>query len=114
MWSTEHATNYMEFTGPLEFTIKPEFQTEDGLISAVNEFRTQFARGERDMEDYHNFLRQFSDYINVEKPSFGSICCTYQSAKVSLSPMVKIMAFSSIESRYIRAMVSAVSLPERS
>jgi len=62
----------MEFTGPLEFTIKPEFQTEDGLISAVNEFRTQFARGERDMEDYHNFLRQFSDYINVEKPSFGS------------------------------------------
>ncbi|WP_405199748.1 DUF2723 domain-containing protein [Christiangramia sp. LLG6405-1] len=72
MWSTEHATNYMEFTGPLEFTIKPEFQSEERLISAINEFRTQFSRGERDMEDYHNFLRQFSDYINVEKPSFSS------------------------------------------
>ncbi|WP_298527523.1 DUF2723 domain-containing protein [uncultured Christiangramia sp.] len=72
MWSTEHATNYMEFTGPLDFTIKPEFQSEERLISAINEFRTQFARGERDMEDYHNFLRQFSDYINVEKPSFSS------------------------------------------
>ncbi|MFV8226353.1 DUF2723 domain-containing protein [Christiangramia aquimixticola] len=72
MWSTEHAVNYMEFTGPLEFTIKPEYQQEEGLIGAVNEFRSQFARGERDMEDYHNFLRQFSEYINVEKPSFGS------------------------------------------
>ena len=76
MWSTEHATNYMEFTGPLEFTIKPEFQSEERLISAINEFRTQFSRGERDMEDYHNFLRQFSDYINVEKPSFSSNIAT--------------------------------------
>ncbi|MEO2063990.1 MAG: DUF2723 domain-containing protein [Christiangramia sp.] len=71
MWSTEHAVNYMAYTGPLEFTIKPEYQGEDRLIQAVNQFKTQFARGERDLEDYHNFLRQFSDYINVEKPSFG-------------------------------------------
>ena len=71
MWSTEHAVNYMEFTGPLDFKIKPEYQGEERLLQAVNEFKTQFSRGERDMEDYHNFLQQFSEYINVEKPSFA-------------------------------------------
>ena len=72
MWSTEHAVNYMEFTGPLDFKIKAEYQGEDRLLQAVNEFRNQFSRGERDMEDYHNFLKQFSEYIDVEKPSFAS------------------------------------------
>ncbi len=71
MWSTEHAVNYMKFTGPLDFTIKPEYQNEERLIQAVNQFKQQFSRGERDLEDYHNFLRQFSDYITVEKPSFA-------------------------------------------
>ncbi|APG60441.1 protein O-mannosyl-transferase family [Christiangramia salexigens] len=71
MWSTEHAVNYMEFTGPLEFKIKPEYQGEERLLSAVNDFKSQFSRGERDMEDYHNFLRQFGDYLDVEKPSFA-------------------------------------------
>ncbi|MCM4155375.1 DUF2723 domain-containing protein [Gramella sp. AN32] len=72
MWSTEHAVNYMEFTGPLEFTIKPEYQSEERLVSAVNEFKTQFATGQRDLEAYHKFLRQFGDYLDVKKPSFGS------------------------------------------
>ena len=72
MWSTEHAVNYMEFTGPLDFKIKSEYQGEEQLLQAVNQFKTQFSRGERDMEDYHNFLRQFSEYIEVEKPSFAS------------------------------------------
>ncbi|QYA24397.1 DUF2723 domain-containing protein [Gramella sp. MT6] len=71
MWSTEHAVNYMEFTGPLDFKIKPEYQGEERLIQAVNEFKSQFSRGERDMEDYHNFLRQFSEYLDVEKPGFA-------------------------------------------
>ncbi|TRO64283.1 DUF2723 domain-containing protein [Christiangramia sabulilitoris] len=71
MWSSEHAVNYMEFTGPLDFRIKPEYQGEERLLQAVNEFKSQFSRGERDMEDYHNFLRQFSEYLDVEKPSFA-------------------------------------------
>ena len=71
MWSTEHAVNYMEFTGPLDFKIKAEYQGEDRLLQAVNEFKTQFSRGERDIEDYHNFLRQFSDYLDIEKPTFA-------------------------------------------
>ena len=71
MWSTEHAVNYMEFTGPLDFKIKSEYQGEDRLLQAVNQFKTQFSRGERDMEDYHNFLKQFSEYLDIEKPTLA-------------------------------------------
>ncbi|NJW52317.1 glycosyltransferase family 117 protein [Salinimicrobium oceani] len=72
MWSTEHAANYLDFTGPLDFTIKPEYQQEEKLISAVNEFKSNYNRGGIDNEQYDNFLRQFREYLDVEKPSFAS------------------------------------------
>ena len=72
MWSTEHASNYMEFTGPLDFTIKPEYQQEDQLIAAVNEFKQNFNQGNVDYEQYHSFLSRFREYLDVDKPSFGS------------------------------------------
>lgn len=72
MWSSQHAANYMDFTGPLKFTIKQEYQGEERLVSAVNEFQNRYAQGELDNTDYHSFLRQFGDYLNIEKPSFAS------------------------------------------
>ncbi|WP_034919554.1 protein O-mannosyl-transferase family [Gillisia sp. CAL575] len=72
MWSTQHAANYMQFTGPLEFTVKPEYQSEDQLLTAISEFRKNIALGRVDNEAYHQFLNQFSEYLNIEKPSFGS------------------------------------------
>ncbi len=70
MWSTEHIANYMEFTGPLKFTIKPEYQDEDELLNAVTQFRREYASGKLDNEDYHKFLQSFGNYLTVEKPSF--------------------------------------------
>ena len=73
MWSAQHASNYIDlFTGPLEFTIKPEYQGEQQLIAAVNEFRRSFERGELDSQQYEQFLSQFRQYIDVEKPSFAT------------------------------------------
>ena len=72
MWSTEHIANYMEFTGPLEFTIKPEYRGQQELQRAVSEFRQNFASGRLDYDDYHKFLSSFSEYLTVEKPSFAS------------------------------------------
>ncbi|MBZ9728099.1 DUF2723 domain-containing protein [Salegentibacter sp. JZCK2] len=72
LWSSQHAANYMDFTGPLDFTIKQEYQGEERLVSAVNEFQNRYAQGELDNTDYHSFLRQFGDYLNIEKPSFAS------------------------------------------
>ncbi|WP_108802246.1 DUF2723 domain-containing protein [Aquimarina sp. Aq107] len=72
MWSTEHISNYMDFTGPIRFTIKPEYQDESELLEAVTQFRREYAVGKLDNDDYNKFLRSFGDYLNVEKPSFAS------------------------------------------
>ncbi|MFD1094270.1 glycosyltransferase family 117 protein [Salegentibacter chungangensis] len=69
MWSGDHAANYMEFTGPLDFTIKPEYQNEQRLVNAINDFKNKYSQGRMDNTDYHNFLKQFGNYLNVEKPS---------------------------------------------
>ncbi|MCF4100208.1 DUF2723 domain-containing protein [Gillisia sp. M10.2A] len=70
MWSTAHAVNYMQFTGPLDFQVKPEYQGEEELLQAIAEFRKNYAMGRLDSSDYNSFLTQFSQYIDVEKPSF--------------------------------------------
>src|SRR5690606_38539420 len=71
MWSTEHAVNYMTFTGILDFKLKPEYRMENELRAIIQDFRNQMQAGEVDYEDYHSFLQQFSQYIDVEKPSFA-------------------------------------------
>ncbi|WP_299222836.1 DUF2723 domain-containing protein [uncultured Psychroserpens sp.] len=70
MWSTEHAENYMMFTGLLDFKIKPEYQMENQVRAVVNEFKKDVAAGKIDYEDYHSFLKQFGqEYLDIEKPS---------------------------------------------
>jgi hypothetical protein len=72
MWSNEHAENYVNlFTGYLDFEIKPEFRMENELRRIVGDFKSQMAQGAVEFDDYSKFLRQFNDYIDVEKPSFG-------------------------------------------
>ena len=72
MWSAEHAENYMLFTGYLNFKIKDGYLMDNDLRKAVNDFKNNVARGMVDYEDYHGFLKQFGQYIDVEKPSLGS------------------------------------------
>ncbi len=70
MWSLEHIENYMNFTGPVKFTVKPEYQGEKELLQTITEFRREYAKGNLDNADYDKFLRSIKDYVNVEKPSF--------------------------------------------
>ena len=93
MWSTEHAENYMMFTGLLDFKIKPDlgitlyndamaqgYSNEEAsqysnmrvnsIKEQVNAFRKDVMEGQVDYEDYHNFLKQFGQqYLDIEKPS---------------------------------------------
>ncbi|MGG5486836.1 protein O-mannosyl-transferase family [Gaetbulibacter sp. PBL-D1] len=70
MWSTEHAENYMMFTGLLDFKIKPEYQMENQVRALVNDFRQQVAEGRIDYEDYHLFLKRYGqEFLDIEKPS---------------------------------------------
>lgn len=70
--STEHAANYMNFTAPLEFEIKPEYRRSAELKKEVDSFRRDAAEGTVSGEDYHTFFKQMSPYLNIEKPSFIS------------------------------------------
>jgi len=94
MWSSEHAANYMMFTGLIDFKIDPGFQsnaynealnagaTEEqanfyasqekrSVDALVNEFRLRLSKGEVDYDDYDRFLRTYGQqYLEVEKPSF--------------------------------------------
>ena len=72
MWSTEHAENYMMFTGLLDFNIKPEYQMENQVRALVNDFKKQVSEGRIDYEDYNAFLKQYGQqFLNIEKPSLS-------------------------------------------
>ena len=97
MTSTDHAANYMAYGGPPNFWIDPQYDfgrelmnygidvstlspeqaaeamqhIKGQLESVIAEFRERYAKGELDNEDFHQFLKQYSRYLVVEKPSFG-------------------------------------------
>ncbi|MCW4468292.1 DUF2723 domain-containing protein [Flavobacterium sp. MFBS3-15] len=96
MWSTEHAANYMRFTKPVTFRIDPNYDFAEELMryglpvdqlsdeelgmamaeargqieAELNQFRAEFNKGNVDLQDYDKFLKRYSRYILVEKPSF--------------------------------------------
>ncbi|MEM6893568.1 MAG: DUF2723 domain-containing protein [Bacteroidota bacterium] len=71
MWSDQHAENYMKFFDPLDFRIKSEYISQNELREAVSQFKTAYAQGEIETEQYMRFLRDFSDYIEVQPPTLG-------------------------------------------
>ncbi len=70
MWSTEHATNYLEFTGGLDFSVKSEYLDEPRLVEEVNKFKQAFRQGLVETSDFHTFLKNFGPYLNIERPTF--------------------------------------------
>lgn len=72
MWSPENNVNYLSYTGPLPFTIKPEYATNQDLQTAVAQFRQDLAQNKVGLEGYNKFMKQFGqEYLNVEPPSFA-------------------------------------------
>ena len=94
MWSSEHAENYMMFSGFLDFKVKLGIQNsfyqrainagaseEQANTFALNQvvkykkeitdFKNQVAQGNVDYEDYSNFLKKEQSNIDIEKPSLG-------------------------------------------
>jgi hypothetical protein len=72
LWSSEHAGNYMNFTKPLEFSVKSNYRSNPQLQQRIQDFKEDIEDGAVSGEDYHNFLKTFSPYLKIEKPSFLS------------------------------------------
>ena len=70
LWSSEHAENYINFTGPLEFSIRKEYRGSEELFQRVAQFRQDAAEGILTGEDYHQFYKTMARYIDIEKPTF--------------------------------------------
>ncbi len=71
LWSDQHAENYMRYFGVLEFRIKSEYISNNDLREAVGQFKSAYAQGELDSEQYMRFLSEFGEYIEVEPPTLG-------------------------------------------
>ena len=95
MWSSEHAENYMMFTGYVDFKIQsdlreqffesavrqgvPEEEADNFALSQyrqveamVNKFRNDVAKGRIDYEGYNKYLREYGQsYLEVSTPSFS-------------------------------------------
>ncbi|QBN18953.1 glycosyltransferase family 117 protein [Flavobacterium nackdongense] len=95
LWSGDNIANYISFSNPPEFRLNPDYPYEDDLSKygvdpsklseedlgrataqlrneiekTVVEFRKAYAQKELDNDDYVKFLRTYSDYLIVEKPS---------------------------------------------
>ena len=72
MWSSEHASNYMNYFGYLDFQIKKEYRSENKLNEIVNQFNISFNEGDIDSKGYHEFLTQYGGYLDIKKPSLFS------------------------------------------
>ena len=72
MWSSEHAVNYYSYTGFLDFNVKPKYINETELNNLVRGFKNEINNGDVSYEDFHTFLRQYGQFLNIEKPSFLS------------------------------------------
>jgi hypothetical protein len=66
MWSTQHAENYMQYFGRLDFKIN---RSNEELRNAVKQVKEGFDNGEIDAEQYISFLKRFDEYIEVQPPS---------------------------------------------
>ena len=72
MWSSEHAKNYLNYTGFLDFEIKLNYKNEESIQSLVNDFKNEINSGNIDYEDFHNFLKQYGQFLEIKKPSLFS------------------------------------------
>ncbi len=95
LWSTENIENYMSFTNVPKIKLNQDYPYEEDLAQYgvnldsiseeqvgqavsqlkeemqknINEFKTAYDQKKIDNEDYVSFLKKYSDYLIVEKPS---------------------------------------------
>ncbi|WP_297512290.1 DUF2723 domain-containing protein [Flavobacterium sp.] len=70
MWSTDNIKGYVNFVGVPKYKIRPEYMENEELLKGLDEFNQAYNQKQLDNDDYINFLKYYSEYIEVEKPTF--------------------------------------------
>ena len=75
MWSSEHASNYLRYTGFLDYDIKRKYKNQPEakeLVELVNDFKKRTYQGNINYDEHHKFLKSYGTYLDIEKPSILS------------------------------------------
>ena len=75
MWSSEHASNYLRYTGFLDYEVKRKYKNQPEakeLVELVNDFKKRTFQGDIDYDEHHKFLKSYGTYLDIEKPSIIS------------------------------------------
>jgi len=75
MWSSEHASNYLRYTGFLDYEVKRKYKNQPEakeLVELVNDFKKRTYQGDIDYDEHHKFLKSYGTYLDIEKPSIIS------------------------------------------
>lgn len=70
LWEPDMAANYMGYTKPVSFKLKPEFASEPELMEMEGQLKTGVQTGRISLKEYDYYLSQMREYIDVELPSF--------------------------------------------
>ncbi|MEM6685401.1 MAG: DUF2723 domain-containing protein [Bacteroidota bacterium] len=69
MWSSEHAENYMRFTGILDFEVTPRYRTEPRAVEFADSLRARIERGAVTPEKFIEIIKDYREIISVKPPS---------------------------------------------
>ena len=70
MTDPSRASNYIDFMGGLDYTIKPGFENNQELLSVLDDYERRLQRGTIDSEEYVEVLVSLREAVDIEKPSF--------------------------------------------
>lgn len=70
MWSSEHAENYMDFSGILDFELKPQYRSEIEAVKFVDSIKRDVNEGYISPEKFIKIIKNYRDFIDVKPPTF--------------------------------------------
>jgi hypothetical protein len=70
MTDPSRATNYIEFMGGLNYTVKEEYKNNQELLSVLDDYERRLQRGAIDVDEYIEVLVSLRDAVDIDKPSF--------------------------------------------
>ena len=73
MWSTDgsHPVNYMAYTKPLNFKLKPEYASDPDIVEMANQLKAGVKTGQISLREYNYYLSEMRGEIEIENPSFA-------------------------------------------
>jgi hypothetical protein len=72
MTDPSRSSNYIDFMGGLNYTIKPAYRDNQELLSVLDDYERRLERGTIDTEEYIEVLVSLRDAVDIDKPSFAS------------------------------------------